>query len=319
MADLRLPSGAYLISNKDTGTCLEIQGDYKSVALAEQDSHCRRERQIWWVEVLPNYEDDEEGAVYSISSIPTQEYRTRKLGQFGKKVILSYPVGIMQQWRVRRVVDDKEGEFYNILTLLDGETLEIANPNINSPIRSLHLSEFSSENSQQRWEFVIPLAAVPPGWVQIRSATHGQQILQQKYLTSPPFLGSEVDPSAPLNERINWGSQWAFQLEKTNCLSQNHWFIVNRLTHGLLGHWEELEVYKKGREINITALVTSSFKNGRNVESLWKLQKHRDGYWSIVNTGSGLVLEKVASSEMGEVRAEKKDRGGSDCRKWEFV
>ncbi|KAL7273670.1 hypothetical protein RUND412_003458 [Rhizina undulata] len=64
MTDLRLPSGAFLFRGKKSGTdgCLNVQD--RRVTIDEQDLQRRRERQIWWVEALFDYEDyEEEGAV----------------------------------------------------------------------------------------------------------------------------------------------------------------------------------------------------------------------------------------------------------------
>ncbi|KAL7272505.1 hypothetical protein RUND412_004674, partial [Rhizina undulata] len=179
---------AYLIQNKKTAAdaCLDVQD--RRVTIAEQDLQRRRERQIWWVEALYDYEDDmEEGAVYSIQSISDQEaLDSNGWRGFGLDVVTYDRNGqAWQKWRIKRVVDDDEGEYYNIIVSINAG---------NSP-------------------FTIPLVPISPGWIQIRSAPiDGRQLLlQQEYSTSPP-------------KRANWGSQWTFLLvDKNDGSSQNYW------------------------------------------------------------------------------------------------
>ncbi|KAL7272507.1 hypothetical protein RUND412_004676 [Rhizina undulata] len=315
MAHLLLPSGAYLIRNKQTSAiaCLETQGG--DVTVAEQDLQRRRERQIWWVEALVGYEDDEEGVVYFIYNISDNEQLdSRGWDRFGMDVISYAPNGQpWQKWRIRRVLDDNEGrEFYHVLSFYDGGALDIAGiAQIGSHIREFELSE----NYQQRWEFIVPAVAVPPGWIQIRSAE--RLFLQQEYITLPPFLGPEIDPLSPLSKRANWGSQWTFLLEyESDEPSQNYWLIKNRLTGGFLG--SEKRVHKNGIEITVTAAETYRCDHGCP-QYYWIIRKQRDGYWSIVNMGNGMVLENVPVPGGVEIRAERKDFNENNRWKWEFV
>ncbi|KAL7272506.1 hypothetical protein RUND412_004675 [Rhizina undulata] len=320
MADLRLPSGAYIIRNKQAvaDSCLDVQD--KKVTVAVQEPHRRRERQIWWVEALIDYEDDtEKGAVYSIRNISDEEALDSKGWKgFGLDLTTDTSNGMLwQKWRIVRVVDDKEGrEFYNILSLQDGGAVDIAG----SPVIGSHVREFKLNplNHQQRWEFIVPVVPVPPGWVQIRSAPiNGHQLLlQQEYITAPPFLGPETDPSSPLSKRTNWGNQWTFFLDNKNDGSlQNYWYIQNRLTGGLLGYHKQ--VYKNGREINVAAGWTSRSRGWPNI--CWMLKRQRDGFWSIVNKANGLVLESFVVSGGAGVKTERKGGDESDRWKWEFV
>ncbi|KAL7275709.1 hypothetical protein RUND412_001333 [Rhizina undulata] len=319
MADLRLPSGAYLIRGKKSAAdaCLDVQD--RRVTIAEQDLQRRRERQIWWVEALYDYEDDmEEGAVYSIQSISDQEaLDSNGWRGFGLDVVTYDRNGqAWQKWRIKRVVDDDEGEFYNIISHFDGGALST----------SLHGSrirgkKFVPESHYQRWEFTIPLVPIPPGWIQIRSAPiDGRQLLlQQEYSTSPPFLGPEIDPSCPLSKRTNWGSQWTFLLvDRNDGSSQNYWLIKNRLTGGFLGY--RVQVYKNGREINVGAGWTTRDGIEEHWDIVfWMLKMHGDGFWSIGNKSNETVLESYTFSGGVGVRAEKKGGEKNDRWKWELV
>lgn len=62
-------AGAYVIRNKGTSSVLHAQnpcGDHNLLAHA-QDERAHFSEQIWWIEPLPDYEDDH-GVVYSITN-----------------------------------------------------------------------------------------------------------------------------------------------------------------------------------------------------------------------------------------------------------
>lgn len=73
MSDETLATGAYVIRNKGTSKVLHISKDDvaavmdSSIVLHNRDEIKYREKQIWWVERLPENED-EDVAVYSITS-----------------------------------------------------------------------------------------------------------------------------------------------------------------------------------------------------------------------------------------------------------
>ncbi|KAL7275517.1 hypothetical protein RUND412_001542 [Rhizina undulata] len=343
MTHPRLISGAYIISNKKTGTCIELEDDVKNLSLTVQDHQGRRQQQIWWVEALPDHASDiEDGAVYCIRNV--YHYLERGLdswpGNKGK-VISAVANGMgWQKWRIKRAMDDENREFYNIMSVHDGGALGFAvkslvkppakasvpipgnSESFKSPILesySINMSAFFAAAPQQLWEFIIPTVAIPPGWVQIINVSpdNKRRILQQKYLTSPPFLGPEIDPASPLSERSNWGSQWAFFLEyRTNGLPQHYWTIRNRLTHAWMGFREETQI--NGREINIIAGEVWDDAHYSDTH-LWKLQMHRDRCWSIINKKNGLALARAESVEAGEVQAVENSGKGSDRRRWEFL
>ncbi|KAL7275510.1 hypothetical protein RUND412_001534 [Rhizina undulata] len=338
MTHPRLISGAYLISNKKTGTCIELDNDLKNLSLAVRDPHGRRQWQIWWVEALPDYENDiGDGAVYSIHDI----YRSREEG-FDSwpgnkgKVISAVANGMgWQKWRIKRAMDYENCEFYNIISIHNGGALDIAiKPPVKSTIRnpgnpessrpttaeaySICISEFSAAEPRQQWEFIIPTVAIPAGWVQVVniSPDNKRHILQQKHLTSPPFLGREIDPSSPLSERSNWGSQWAFFLGDQNNGPSRYWTIKNRLTHAWIGFQKETHI--NGRKINIIAGEVGNDARRSDTHG-WELKINRDRSWSIINKKNGLALARAESVEVGEVQAVRNSGEGGDCRRWEFV
>ncbi|KAL7274954.1 hypothetical protein RUND412_002130 [Rhizina undulata] len=312
MANYTFPSesGAYLISNKTTGpeTCLEIKG--MSRVIGVQDPHRRREKQIWWVEAIPNYENDKEGPIYSISHLTSYgnfSLQSQKWDYSEKANI--YPSNGMQwqKWLIKRASEDKEGESYKIISVFDGAALAISSSG--NPVGSnACMSEFSSNNPQQCWEFSIPVVGIPPGWVQIRNCCATREFLQQEYITSPPFLAPE----------------WRFMMENEDEDSpQNYWCIKNRLTDGYLSH--SREIYKTPNPIDIIAgeVSVSLFDEpqgnyGRDSQ-LWKLQVHRDASWSIVNKLSGLALAKVESPGGEEVGVKRNSDGESDSKRRDFI
>jgi hypothetical protein len=93
-----IPACAYVLRNKATSTVLHHNGGSSNIdkptsiattTAAEQDEERHRERQIWWIEADPGYEDinncDEktakEGAIYRITTIATAKSLDVKLAR----------------------------------------------------------------------------------------------------------------------------------------------------------------------------------------------------------------------------------------------
>lgn len=69
----RITSGPYVIRNRHTSAVLHIENstfnsDYSKVVAFEQDENLYRDKQIWWIEPLPDPEADQEGVLYSITN-----------------------------------------------------------------------------------------------------------------------------------------------------------------------------------------------------------------------------------------------------------
>lgn len=68
----KITSGPYVIRNRHTSTVLHIEdstfhSNYSKLVAFEQDENQYRDKQVWWVEPLPDPEDGE-GVVYSITN-----------------------------------------------------------------------------------------------------------------------------------------------------------------------------------------------------------------------------------------------------------
>lgn len=75
MSTLPLPTGAYIIRNRQTATVLHTQSadavthGVVNVQAYQQDESQFKDQQIWWVEPLADYTTDpSKGVVYSITS-----------------------------------------------------------------------------------------------------------------------------------------------------------------------------------------------------------------------------------------------------------
>lgn len=89
--------------------------------------------------------------------------------------------------------------FYNIINSSDETMLDTTTDTRRPPLQTWHPKP---ENVAQRWEFIPPVVAVPPGWVQIQNASTGR-VLSHKYLSQQPVL---IAPSAlqPSHYRESW-------------------------------------------------------------------------------------------------------------------
>ncbi|KAL7272656.1 hypothetical protein RUND412_004528 [Rhizina undulata] len=245
----QLPSGAYLISTWD-GKCIQIKNGRQSIE--KHDPHGHRQQQIFWIEALPEHGDDQEdGAVYSISDLTGDLFLDSAADwpSFSEKFNFKNIIAARrngrpwQKWRIKRVEDDEHGESYNIFSLYDSAILslksvvvvDVHKKEVENYTQAI-IKKFEAKIRAQPWEFVIPLVGVPPGWVQIRNILTGR-ILQQMYITSLPFLAAETTASPSLNTIMNWRLQWVFLLPENDGTSlQNSWAIRNRLTRGFLSY-----------------------------------------------------------------------------------
>lgn len=117
MATEIIPTGAYVIRNKKTSAVLHIcSPDVAAVPESQTVAHPRdeikfREQQIWWVERLPEYEDDtahEQGPVYSITNTASGlSLDVSGAGTANGVRVNAFPGhgGYNQKWRLRGVQD----------------------------------------------------------------------------------------------------------------------------------------------------------------------------------------------------------------------
>ena len=119
--DDRIPTGAYVIRNKQTSLVVHLPvsdvatAHNSKVVAFDQDEHQYRDQQIWWVEALPDYEDDgsaeKEGWLYSITSACNGTAIDVKGERSGGRPLHTFPAhgGLTQRWRLQRVSNDQEG------------------------------------------------------------------------------------------------------------------------------------------------------------------------------------------------------------------
>ncbi|KAL7272655.1 hypothetical protein RUND412_004527 [Rhizina undulata] len=155
-----LPTGAYIIRNKNVNMVLRMCE--RDVSAFHLDSHRHREEQIWWIEPLPEYEDElEDGGIYTISIIPRSFSIDAKQDRSpGAQISVHESHGeLWQEWRIKPVKEDTEDVWNGGVIDIPGD-----NPPDNANCAS---AQFVDTNPQQRWEFLIPLVDVPAGWIQI--------------------------------------------------------------------------------------------------------------------------------------------------------
>lgn len=117
MATEIIPTGAYVIRNKKTSGALHICcADVAAVSGSQTVAYSRdeikfREQQIWWVERLPEYEDDtahEQGPVYSITNTASGlSLDVSGASTTNGARVTAFPGhgGYNQRWRLRGVQD----------------------------------------------------------------------------------------------------------------------------------------------------------------------------------------------------------------------
>lgn len=109
----RIIPGAYVIRNKQTATVLHAQTDnsltWTSLKPNENDYH---NEQIWWIESIPGYENNEEGELYSITHISSG--RSLTVGRRGKFQPVERKLGLYppsdfhgQKWTIKKVEDSR--------------------------------------------------------------------------------------------------------------------------------------------------------------------------------------------------------------------
>ncbi|KAL7275343.1 hypothetical protein RUND412_001721 [Rhizina undulata] len=317
----RLPTGAYIINNRKTGTVIHIGGS--EVVVFDRDEHRHRDRQIWWVESLPDYDDDQKGGgVYNISNISVdkalQGSWEKAPGRVGVFQIMGEP---WMRWRIRKVNDDTEGEFYTITNIWSGTVMDIKGEDNPAAGSQCCTSIPADTNLKQQWQFITPILAVPPGWVQIRNASASNFLLQQTHFSSPPFLVPETKlNSKKLNHTENWATQWTFILPLEQPIDAAHrtWVIRNRLTRGLLSN--QVELYKDTIEITVNA--SNPVYNEKAGVRKWMLELTRDGFWKIKNARTEFLLEQggpVEDCKDVVMCVEKDTTRASATKLWEIL
>jgi hypothetical protein len=122
MSDI-IPTGAYVIRNRETSAVLEItynQGKLASVSPTDQDEENKREQQIWWVEADPCYDElnareektAKEGGIYRLSNIAHYQSLDLLRGSCsnGTPVVGNKSHGApWQLWRLRRRKEYTDG------------------------------------------------------------------------------------------------------------------------------------------------------------------------------------------------------------------
>lgn len=176
-------------------------------------------------------------------------------------------------------------------------------------------------NVAQRWEFIPPVVAVPPGWVQIQNAST-RHILSHKYLSYPPVL---IVPQSlqPSHYRESWETQWSFHMikgpEKDPSriwdTERTTWAIKNRLTGAILSQHDH-----KNTGQTVSALDRLDIATGY-MSDRWYLEIDSGENWIIKNEDTYCLLqESTTGRRIGfELRCCGKAVRGDNTKIWTFV
>jgi len=124
-------------------------------------------------------------------------------------------------------------EYHNIVSFHSGNAL---NTEFDSNNCKCYTSWPEQGSDRQAWEFIKPLASVPPGWLRLQNAS-SDRVLSQIYSSLPPISRSLPSASSSSSYHEYWATQWAFvrlSALNNNYFGSNAYLIKNRLTGGYL-------------------------------------------------------------------------------------
>lgn len=177
-------------------------------------------------------------------------------------------------------------------------------------------SETRSEDSQELWEFVIPVVAFPPGWLQIQSVATGD-LLSHSYASCPLVLLPPTATPKSSQYRESWNTQWTFihaQAFGPDFPAANTWCIMNRLTRTLIRN----VTYLVNGELETGLAAWESGSNDVYGRS-WKLELDSACRWKIINYETSHLLEqtdKPCGDGKGVICASQSFRRGAKNKIW---
>jgi hypothetical protein len=143
-------------------------------------------------------------------------------------------------------------------------------------------------NGKQAWEFINPVASVPPGWLHLQNVSSGH-VLSQTYSSLPPIARSTTLNSSAFPE--SWATQWALIRSSEwgyNTIRSRSYVIINRLAGGCLGSQASKFAHRGEEPGSVNAWEMSPSE-----KELWRLELDRQSNWKIVHQQSGFLLEEA--------------------------
>ena len=157
--------------------------------------------------------------------------------------------------------------------------------------------EYDVDDTDQHWELVIPVCAVPVGWHQLKNVSTGH-ILSHSYPSCPPILISPIEPKHTSNYRETWGTQWAIIHNRgfTTGAAVASFQIKNRLTSGFLRARDSGgPAVPKAEEVIVRAWQTTYLKG----KKLWALETDARRNWKIVEEATRNLLGESLGTSFG--------------------
>ncbi|KAA8910625.1 hypothetical protein FN846DRAFT_526619 [Sphaerosporella brunnea] len=280
---------AYLIRHAATGQVLHMSGNESRVTCEPRDENSpnAREKQTWWIEPIPEHEvGEKDDALYTITNIAyEQSFDAQQLAKQKGNIKMYKSHGApWQLWKIVRITDRKDGEFYQILSLSCGLAIDKVTQAKGAPV---HFWEPCTENSNQVWELVIPICSIPVGWHHIKNVATGH-ILKHTYPSSPVRLGPQTFNTVSSNHYQTWGTQWAIIQghEYSGNTSQWTFEIRNRLSGGYLRC-----VHEPSQQLGpFAGKGVNAWQTTPDCSKLWTFDLDGRKKWKIVDEATGCLL-----------------------------
>lgn len=208
--------------------------------------------------------------------------------------------------------------YYTISRGTNDRVLYVANEQNNS----LRTKKLLPEDTEVRWDLLIPVVAFPPGYFQIQNEETGY-FLTHTYLSTPPVLSPPTRLTYPSQFRESWSTQWTLTdariykdevdgEDDLDITENNRWIITNRLTGARLANTPAID----------NPYVTAWETEPTDYEDhIWRLEldSDSDGNWNIIHHETSCLLEQSTKPRDGGTEVVCHAKGLTTSRKWIFT
>lgn len=211
----------------------------------------------------------------------------------------------MQRPRMSKTIRNGliSGVSYNIASVYDNDVLDIFGGRP-SPGAWVDVSGRVLGRRTQRWELVVPVIALPPGWFHIKNVGTGH-LLRHDYVYNDAGVLTAPSTLVQSQHREQWQFQWT--LAHSKCFKASTasdpmaWCIVNRLTRARLSP-------------DLGKMRNNYTK--RDKDLAWRLEIKTPGVWKIVSCFNGCLLEHTEGSSVPGTTILCNDKKGKGNHTW---